>query len=119
MRLWPKCCPIIHAAASPAGLKRARCQVNGRAAQPKDKLVGAERIEVAVPQSEEVLAFTPEPMDLDIIYEDDSVMVLSKPAGMVVHPAAGNWSGTLLNGLLAHNPALAQIPRWHWPAPAR
>ena len=92
-------------------IKEGAVKVNGRAAQPKDKLVGAERIEVAVPQSEEVLAFTPEPMDLDIIYEDDSVMVLNKPAGMVVHPAAGNWSGTLLNGLLAHNPALAQIPR--------
>ena len=92
-------------------IKEGAVKVNGRAAQPKDKLVGAERIEVAVPQSEEVLAFTPEPMDVDIIYEDDSVMVLNKPAGMVVHPAAGNWSGTLLNGLLAHNPALAQIPR--------
>ena len=92
-------------------IKEGAVKVNGRAAQPKDKLVGAERIEVAVPQSEEVLAFTPEPMDLDIIYEDDSVMVLNKPAGMVVHPAAGNWSGTLLNGLLAHNPALAQITR--------
>lgn len=44
----------------------------------------------------------PEPMDLDIVYEDDALLVVNKPAGMVVHPAAGNWSGTLVNGLLAH-----------------
>ena len=92
-------------------IKEGAVKVNGRAAQPKDKLVGAERIEVAVPQSEEVLAFTPEPMDVDIIYEDDSVMVLNKPAGMVVHPAAGNWSGTLLNGLLARDSKALMVPR--------
>ena len=50
-------------------------------------------------------------MDLDIVYEDDSVIVLNKPAGLVVHPAAGNWTGTLLNGLLAHCPELGQVPR--------
>ena len=50
-------------------------------------------------------------MDLDIVYEDDTVIVVNKPAGLVVHPAAGNWTGTLLNGLLAHCPELSQIPR--------
>jgi 23S rRNA pseudouridine1911/1915/1917 synthase len=48
----------------------------------------------------EQLAFTPEPVPLEIVYEDDALVVINKPAGMVVHPAAGNWSGTLLNGLL-------------------
>ncbi|EGV36984.1 23S rRNA pseudouridine(1911/1915/1917) synthase RluD [Neisseria weaveri] len=85
--------------------------VNGKPAQPKDKLIGGEDITVTVRPSEENLAFTPEAMDLDIVYEDDTVLVINKPAGLVVHPAAGNWTGTLLNGLLAHCPSLSQVPR--------
>ena len=85
--------------------------VNDKAAQPKDKMIGGEEIAVSVRPSEENLAFVPEAMDLDIVYEDDAVIVVNKPAGLVVHPAAGNWTGTLLNGLLAHCPALSQIPR--------
>jgi 23S rRNA pseudouridine1911/1915/1917 synthase len=50
-------------------------------------------------------------MSLPILYEDTSILVIDKPAGLVVHPAAGNWSGTLLNGLLHHLPALAGVPR--------
>ncbi len=92
-------------------IKEGAVSVNGKAAKPKEKLIGGERLAVVVQKSEEVTAFTPEAMDLDIVYEDDSVIVLNKPAGMVVHPAAGNWSGTLLNGLLAHSPELSQVPR--------
>jgi len=57
------------------------------------------------------LAFRPEPMPLAILYEDEHLLVLDKPAGLVVHPAAGNWSGTLLNGLLAYHGAAAGLPR--------
>lgn len=85
--------------------------VNDKPAQPKDKMIGGECITVSVRPSEETLAFKPEEMDLDIVYEDDTVIVVNKPAGLVVHPAAGNWTGTLLNGLLAHCPELSQIPR--------
>lgn len=92
-------------------IKEGSVQVNGKTAQPKDKMIGGEFIDVTVRPSEENLAFTPEAIDLDIIYEDDTVIVLNKPAGLVVHPAAGNWTGTLLNGLLAHCPELSQIPR--------
>ncbi|MDO5640730.1 MAG: 23S rRNA pseudouridine(1911/1915/1917) synthase RluD [Neisseria sp.] len=92
-------------------IKEGAVLVNGKSAQPKDKMIGGEELEVTVVQSEENLAFTPEAIELDIVYEDDFVIVLNKPAGLVVHPAAGNWSGTLLNGLLAHCPALGQIPR--------
>ena len=92
-------------------IKDGAVTVNGKSAQPKEKMIGGEQLQVTIQESEEVLAFTPEPMDLDIIYEDDTVLVLNKPAGLVVHPAAGNWSGTLLNGLLAHCPALSQVPR--------
>ena len=51
------------------------------------------------------------PMALDILFEDDELMVLDKPAGLVVHPAPGNWSGTLLNGLLARHAVAASLPR--------
>lgn len=59
----------------------------------------------------ESLAFKAEAMPLDIVFQDDHVLVINKPVGLVVHPAAGNWSGTLLNGLLAHDRLAAQLPR--------
>ena len=92
-------------------IKEGWVTVNGEVATPKLKLVGGEHIQVAIQQTDEVLAFTPEAMDLDVVYEDDAVLVINKPAGLVVHPAAGNWQGTLLNGLLAYCPSLVQVPR--------
>jgi 23S rRNA pseudouridine1911/1915/1917 synthase len=56
-------------------------------------------------------AFTPQAMDLVVVYEDEHLVVIDKPAGLVVHPAPGNWSGTLLNGLLARYPGSAVVPR--------
>ena len=56
-------------------------------------------------------SFKPEVMALDVVYEDAHLLVVNKPAGLVVHPAPGNWSGTLLNGLLAHHAGAAQVPR--------
>ena len=60
------------------------------------------------PQSQ---AFKPESMALEVVYEDDHLLVINKPAGLVVHPAPGNWSGTLLNGLLAHDDRALFMPR--------
>lgn len=60
------------------------------------------------PQSQ---AFTPQAMSLNVVFEDAHLMVIDKPAGLVVHPAPGNWSGTLLNGLLAFDPAFSAVPR--------
>lgn len=56
-------------------------------------------------------AYVPQAMDLDVVFQDDLLRIIHKPAGLVVHPAPGNWSGTLLNGLLAMDPAAAQVPR--------
>lgn len=56
-------------------------------------------------------SFKPEPMALDVVFEDAHLLVVNKPAGLVVHPAPGNWSGTLLNGLLAHHAGAVQVPR--------
>ncbi|MDQ7954693.1 MAG: RluA family pseudouridine synthase [Rhodocyclaceae bacterium] len=60
------------------------------------------------PQSQ---AFRPEPMPLVVVHEDEHLCVIDKPAGLVVHPAPGHWSGTLLNGLLARDPLAARLPR--------
>jgi 23S rRNA pseudouridine1911/1915/1917 synthase len=62
----------------------------------------------ATPQSQ---AFKPEAVDFGVAYEDAHILVVNKPAGLVVHPAPGNWSGTLLNGLLAHDPCFLAVPR--------
>jgi 23S rRNA pseudouridine1911/1915/1917 synthase len=70
-----------------------------------------QRLRVTLWPTAQTLAFRPEAMALDIVYEDAALLVLAKPAGLVVHPAAGNWSGTLLNGLLAHHAGAATLPR--------
>lgn len=85
--------------------------LNGQPARGKTIMLGDEAIVVHPQTSPEDHAFKSEPMDLPIVHEDASIIVLDKPAGLVVHPAAGNWSGTLLNGLLHHVPALAAVPR--------
>ena len=82
-----------------------------RPAQPKTKLLGGETIEARLTAREEESAFQAEDVALNVLHEDDAVIVLDKPAGVVVHPAAGNWSGTLLNGLLYRNPAVSILPR--------
>lgn len=77
----------------------------------KTKVWGGERILVHVQSKPELQAFVAEDIPLDIVFEDDHILVINKPAGMVVHPAAGNWSGTLLNALLFHAPQLKEVPR--------
>lgn len=72
--------------------------------------VGQQLAITLVPPAE-ARAFTPQPMALDVVYEDAHILVIHKPAGLVVHPAAGNWSGTLLNGLLARDANAARLPR--------
>ncbi len=91
-------------------LKRGEITVDGETPKPRTRLAGGEYIEVnatmAVP--EKVAA---EPIALDIAYEDEQVIVINKPAGLVVHPGAGNSDGTLQNGLLHAWPVLAELPR--------
>jgi 23S rRNA pseudouridine1911/1915/1917 synthase len=86
-------------------------RVNGTQVRQRHQLVLGDLIEVAPQPAPDAAAYAPEPMDLAILHEDDQVLVVDKPAGLVVHPAAGHWSGTLLNGLLAHAPQLADVPR--------
>ncbi|WP_410482712.1 RluA family pseudouridine synthase [Undibacterium sp. Jales W-56] len=85
--------------------------MDGLVVRGKTTVLGDEDIIIQPQAAPDEGAYKPEAMHLDIIYEDDSILVLNKPAGLVVHPAAGNWSGTLLNGLLHRFPALAGVPR--------
>ncbi len=86
-------------------------KVDGAAATIKQKMWGGEAVEV-VPQSHPAeQPHLAEDITLDIVYEDDSILIINKPAGLVVHPGSGNWEGTLLNALLHHAPQLAEIPR--------
>ena len=91
-------------------VKAGRVQVNGLALKPKDKLEGGEEI-VLDAEAEVVISSEAEPIPLEIIFEDESLLIVNKPAGLVVHPAVGNWSGTLLNALLNHDSSLDTLPR--------
>ncbi len=85
--------------------------VNQSAITSKHKVYAGDEIKVIVQQNPENNAFLPEAIPLDIVFEDETLLVINKPAGMVVHPAVGNWSGTLLNALLHHIPDIGNIPR--------
>lgn len=85
--------------------------VNGKTVQAKQMMTGDEEIAVLPQLAGEELAFTPEPVDFPVMFEDDEIVVVNKPAGLVVHPAAGNWSGTLLNGILHDYQQNISIPR--------
>lgn len=86
-------------------------RVNGKIATVRQTIWNDDEVEIQPQMSAEETAFQPEDLPLDILYEDEALLVLNKPAGLVVHPAAGNWSGTLLNGLLHHVPELSGLPR--------
>ncbi|WP_413664317.1 23S rRNA pseudouridine(1911/1915/1917) synthase RluD [Microbulbifer sp. CNSA002] len=91
-------------------IKGGQLTLNGAPAKAKEKLFGGELIQLRA-ELEPQGSWAAQDLDLNIMYEDDCLMVVNKPAGLVVHPAAGNPDGTLLNGLLHHNPAQELIPR--------
>jgi 23S rRNA pseudouridine1911/1915/1917 synthase len=84
--------------------------VNGGQMRPRDTVSGGEAIALT-PKPEVAVVSQPQPMDLEVAYEDDEVLVVNKPAGLVVHPGAGNTYGTLMNGLLHLLPQLKDLPR--------
>lgn len=86
-------------------------KLNGAPATAKTKVWQGDQVAVLEQANPQSTAYQAEDIALNIVYEDEAILVINKPAGMVVHPASGNWSGTLLNALLHHVPALADIPR--------
>ncbi len=86
-------------------------RIDGTLGTAKQKVWGGETIEVVPQQHPAEQPYQAEDIALNIVFEDDSILVINKPAGLVVHPGSGNWEGTLLNALLHHAPQLGQIPR--------
>jgi 23S rRNA pseudouridine1911/1915/1917 synthase len=83
--------------------------VDGEAAKPSLKLKGGERVHVTLPQRDAAQVVQPEAIALDVLYEDDDIAVIDKPAGMTVHPGVGNETGTLVSAMLARWPQIAQM----------
>ncbi len=92
-------------------LKSGQLTVDGQPADPKRKVLGGERIAVPADMPAESSTVLPEDIALTILFEDAHLLVIDKPAGLVVHPGSGNWSGTMMNALLHHAPQLADVPR--------
>ncbi len=93
-------------------LELGHVQVDGAAGGAASRRMRAGQVvQIELVPTDESRAYRPQPMPLVVLYEDDDLLVIDKPAGLVVHPAPGNWSGTLLNGLLARHPGAAALPR--------
>ena len=86
-------------------------KVNGQEAKVRQTIRAGDRVWVKPQLSHEQVAFSPEAIELNIVAATEHFIIVNKAAGMVTHPGAGNWTGTLLNGLLYHFPELVQIPR--------
>lgn len=91
-------------------IKEGKLTLDGEARKPKDKVVGELLVNLDV-ELEAETDHQPEDIPLDVVYEDEHILVINKPANLVVHPAAGNPSGTLLNAVLHHAPECAALPR--------
>ncbi len=92
-------------------IKEGCLQVDGKQKKPRDKLYAGDRLNLEAQLEVDDNSFVAEPLTLDIVYEDDDLIIINKPVNTVVHPAAGNRSGTLMNGLLHYCPQLSSLPR--------
>ncbi|HJU07885.1 MAG TPA: 23S rRNA pseudouridine(1911/1915/1917) synthase RluD [Rhodanobacteraceae bacterium] len=93
-----------------AWIKSGKATLDGATAAPRQLLRGGEAVELAV-TDEAAVGAAPEAIELNVVHEDDDLLVIDKPPGLVVHPGAGNPHGTLQNALLHHDPQLANVPR--------
>ena len=84
--------------------------LNREACKPRQKVYSGDRIELDVPE-QPAIEDRPQAIEFELVHQDNDIFVINKPAGLVVHPAAGNWDGTLVNGLLARDSKLRQLPR--------
>jgi len=91
-------------------IREGRVLVNGVRLRPRDKVALGDRVELHALLEDQVEC-RPQPVPLNLVFEDQHLLVINKPAGLVVHPAAGNPDGTLQNGLLYHDASLAELPR--------
>jgi 23S rRNA pseudouridine1911/1915/1917 synthase len=85
--------------------------IDGKQLSAKYRIVGGEQVQINLRPSPDRTSFSAENLPLDVIFEDQEIIVLNKPDNLVVHPAAGNWSGTVLNAILAKSPTNKSLPR--------
>ena len=102
--------PIYSRSKITSWIKSGDAQIAGKNFKPKDKSIGNDTIKLNIPDKNNS-DWNPENIPLDIIFEDDDIIVINKPAGLVTHPGAGNWSGTLANGLLFYDSNLSKLDR--------
>ena len=91
-------------------IRNGEATVDGRVCRPRDKILGGEKLLLTV-QLQTQTEDLPQAIDLEVVYDDKHLLVINKPAGLVVHPAAGNRDGTVLNALLYHFPGQKNLPR--------
>ena len=91
-------------------IKNGELTVNGQPRKPRDKVMMDDVLELDA-ESEIQVSWQPQAIELDVVYEDEDLLVINKPAGLVVHPAAGHADGTLVNAILHHSPEAEQLPR--------
>ena len=103
-------CPDYSRSRLKSWVKSGNVLIDNQVLRPRDKINGGETV-VITPIADTSLDVKAEAIELKIVYEDESMLVVNKPAGLVVHPAAGNWDGTLQNALLHHDPELEGLPR--------
>ncbi len=106
-QLWPE----YSRSRLTAWLAEGLIRVDGEVLAGKHRLAGGETVEFLPPPETDTASDQAEDLALDVLHEDEHLLILNKPPGLVVHPGAGNPDGTLLNGLLHHAPQLAEIPR--------
>jgi len=92
-----------------AAIKDGQIKVNGLTARPGQKLKAGEVVEVLVEEEAPVGQLQPQPIELNVVYEDGQILVIDKPAGLVVHPGAGLTGGTLVNGLIFYYPEIKRL----------
>ena len=95
------CCSEVSRSALQSLMEQGMVLRDGRPVNKKDKVTAGETVQVTLPDPQPIEAL-PQPIPLDIVYEDTHLLVVNKPKGMVVHPAPGNPDGTLVNALLYH-----------------
>ena len=92
-------------------IKQGSVLLDGQIVKPKTRLAGDELLQLNIRTDEPIESFEPQDIPLEILFEDEHLIVVNKPAGLVVHPAAGHYDGTLVNALLYHDSKLQQVPR--------
>ncbi|HIF47241.1 23S rRNA pseudouridine(1911/1915/1917) synthase RluD [Candidatus Thioglobus sp.] len=91
-------------------VRSGKALLNSKTFKPKEKIMGGEIIALTL-EKEKTNAWLGEDIAIDVVYEDDDIIVVNKPVGLVTHPGAGNWTGTLANALLHYDPSLANLDR--------